>query len=112
MKKTLLISLIIVGLLAIGMVAAFGHSKGSRFETMEKFMNGDYEDIEQYRDDSGYDFMPWVHSQEDLEIVQAHHAVMSEWHGAMGDEKAGCNAGCMKEGWHGLVDSSGRVCYT
>jgi hypothetical protein len=79
MKK----KLVVIGLLLVAVVglAAAHWGNGEMEEIMEE---GTYSDLEQLRQELGYNVKPWVESQEDFELAQAVHESMEAYHAENG----------------------------
>ncbi|MCF7866411.1 hypothetical protein K9L67_02250 [Candidatus Woesearchaeota archaeon] len=89
-KKYLVLGLALIALLTVGLVSAYG-GFGQMIGTQNGMMTGDhheevetiletgtYQDLVDYREETGFPVMNRVQSQEDFEVMQAHHKLMEE----------------------------------
>lgn len=53
------------------------HSQNNMEQLIEE---GTYQDLVEYREQTGFTMMPWVDSQEEFEAMQEHHEEMEKWH--------------------------------
>lgn len=78
-------------ILAIGVVAARPWSVSNNYAFNDNYQRleavietGDYQDLVQLREDTGINFMPWVDSPDEFELIQEHHQNMEQyWYGPM-----------------------------
>ena len=80
MNKTVVLS-VLVGLLAVGAVAAYGFGQGGfaseHHEDMEAIVeDGSFEDLEAFRAENGFGGPWWVDDEESFEQWQARHESM------------------------------------
>lgn len=83
MNKTILaLGLVLVALVGVGAVAAyggFGLVSGEHHEDVESILeSGSYADLVEYREKSGYPVMNRVQSEEDFELMKERHQYMEE----------------------------------
>ena len=68
---------LVVALVATGLATAAPWQRGDLHEIIEE---GTFADLQQYREQAGFQAMPWVDSAEDFETMQEHHEQMESWH--------------------------------
>jgi len=101
MKKLIAI-LAILGILTVGLVAAHGFGNGMAtqgtnramartsmaeeyepgffHEQMEEVMEqGTFNDLQELRQEAGFNIMPWVDSEDDFELAKQMHERMEQW---------------------------------
>ena len=102
MNKTVVLS-VLVGLLAVGAVAAYGFGQGGmaeeHHEDMEAIIeDGSFEDLEAFRTENGYGGPWWVDDEGSFQQWQARHESMEgeeRSHERMGRGRHGaCMGGC------------------
>jgi hypothetical protein len=89
MKKThIFLVVLAIGIVAAGVAAAQGWGRSAEKEQIME--EGNYQELVQYREESGYQVMPWVESQEDFELAQQMHQKMDAWRAENPDAQGGC----------------------
>jgi hypothetical protein len=97
----------VLGVLAAGFALAQGFRGWNSTDMQEIIQSGTYEDLVQYREESGFNMMPWVDDAEDFALAKQMHQRMYAWREAnpdaayggcpmhgRGAKAGGCQGGC------------------
>lgn len=103
MKKAIWIITAIVALIAIvgvfaaaqGNVSGRTLTRGTTYEQMSAILeNGTYADLQNYRETSGFNVMPWVQDEQDFQLAKVMHEKMQDY-----NEGDGVGNGFIKNGF-------------
>ena len=88
MKKTY-IAMGIALLLLVGAVSAYGWGRqaaGQNEDAQGILETGTYQDLVQYRQDTGFNVMPMVQDEEDFNLMQERHEAMEQYMDGEGNQ--------------------------